>query len=546
MSGYPVVTVASGGLPVTLSTDGYGWPVLEADSGLPVTYVASGGLPVVEGVGAWATTKAALLALATAGAAPVAMSSPPVVSVGAVDVSNISGTNVSLVEDTATRRTFGGRFAKLDFPGTNWGKFYSVHLNGTDDSELGGGIEFVTPSNNQDFEVIVSGTAGYGFRVWTDGQLVSTYPFLIPGSGAYYFKFSFSGTASRTIRVEFMNGITWQGIKTPAGQNITAPVTATPLKMIVAGDSFGEATGAKLGGNSQFGLLGLSNFLGQCLNVKNTWTSSSGGTGWAKTNGSRVSLLDRYVIDIVAEAPDIVVIPMGINDTDTAAALANAATIINGIRAGVPKALIYVVGPWNPSAPTPESGNPATIRTGLAALCAGRGGIKFFDPDLIAYALAGGGDTTHPSRVGHETLGLWLANQIRADLGLGALAATRGPELVQNGDFASATGWNDSSSGTGSAAIASGVLTVVRVNGSNKGNRNQDIVTVNGVQYEVLYSRVSGNSFSSMAGGGSNFGGRINPQYFGTASGATSNLSFECPSDGGTLVVDDASVRAVL
>ncbi len=50
MAGYPVVFVDSGGLPVTYSSDGNGWPIEEAASGLPVTEVASGGLPVTEGV----------------------------------------------------------------------------------------------------------------------------------------------------------------------------------------------------------------------------------------------------------------------------------------------------------------------------------------------------------------------------------------------------------------------------------------------------------------------------------------------------------------
>lgn len=48
--GWPVVTVASGGIPVTdNSALGYGIPVDEAANGMgtAVTYVSSGGLPVV-------------------------------------------------------------------------------------------------------------------------------------------------------------------------------------------------------------------------------------------------------------------------------------------------------------------------------------------------------------------------------------------------------------------------------------------------------------------------------------------------------------------
>jgi hypothetical protein len=46
---WPVVIVASGGLPVTLATNGLGLPYEEATNGfgVAVTFVASGGLPVV-------------------------------------------------------------------------------------------------------------------------------------------------------------------------------------------------------------------------------------------------------------------------------------------------------------------------------------------------------------------------------------------------------------------------------------------------------------------------------------------------------------------
>lgn len=54
--GWPVVTVSSGGIPVTdvSGTNSIGIPVEEAANGFgtPVTYVASGGLGVLGGAGA--------------------------------------------------------------------------------------------------------------------------------------------------------------------------------------------------------------------------------------------------------------------------------------------------------------------------------------------------------------------------------------------------------------------------------------------------------------------------------------------------------------
>ena len=68
MAGYPIVKVASGGLPVTYSSDGNGWPVEDAASGLPVTVVASGGYPVSEGVGGFAPFNAAVVSMDILGA----------------------------------------------------------------------------------------------------------------------------------------------------------------------------------------------------------------------------------------------------------------------------------------------------------------------------------------------------------------------------------------------------------------------------------------------------------------------------------------------
>lgn len=490
-----------------------------------------------EGGGWWDATKAALKLAATSGAVPAFVASPLIPN--EATSSSIAGTNLTVVTDTATRRTFGGRFSA--------GIWNQVRLDGSTDAQLGGGgLEFVTGSNVSLFEVVMSGTTQGGFRIWVDGQLMSAYPYRASGSGTRYFRFDFGTPAARTIRLEFRGSMTWGGIKLVTGQSISAPSSPTPLKMVVAGDSFTEGTGTIICGVQQYGYMGLVNFAGYCLGLKDIISSGSGGTGWAMTNGSRVALVNRYALDVVAEAPDVIVYAMGINDTDVSAALANAATVINGTRASLPKALIYVVGPWDSWAPSAMDSTKQQIRDGLSALCAGRGGIKFLDPTGVSFVKAGSGDTTHPSRVGHETLGLWLANQIRADIGLSALTNTRGPELVTNGDFGSATGWTDSSSGTGSAVISGGVLTVSRTDASNKGSRNQSITTINGQSYEVLAAQQSGNTYLALGGTGQNLAAAQNPKLTATATGASSLLNIETPTNGGTLVIDDVSVRQII
>lgn len=349
---------------------------------------------------------------------PTVMAAPPAVTVGASDVSAIAGSNITLVEDEATRRSFGGRFYKYPFAGTNWATWRSVHLNGTDDEQLGGAIEFVTSSTT--FEIIVDG-AGKLFTVSVDGQPVQPEPLQNP-AGARFFKVTFSTSASRRILVRFMNGITWQGIKLPVGEAMAASTPGTLFRCVVAGDSFTEGTGAIAGGVTGFGLLGFANVAGQALGLEDLWSSGSGGTGWAKTNGAQVNLLDRLGPDVISPVPDAVILATGINDVDASAAGANAVAALAQLRMALPAALIFVVGPWDVWVPAAMSSAAIAVRDALAAACLGQSRVWFFDPTGVVYEKAGGGDVTHPSRAGHRTLGLWLANQIRAELDLAPIS----------------------------------------------------------------------------------------------------------------------------
>ena len=348
---------------------------------------------------------------------PGVMSSPPVVSVGAADTSAIAGSNITLVEDEATRLWIGGRFYKYPFAGTNWATWNSVHLNGVDDDQLGGAVEFVTTAVT--FEIVVN-AGGKLFQIWVNDQLVQADPFQ-PGSGVRFYKVRFAGSATRKIRVAFMNGISWQGIKLPEGEAIFATAPEAPIRCLVAGDSFVEGAGAVIGGQSAYGLLGFANVAALGLGIDDLWSSGSGGTGWVQTNGSRVNLTGRLASDVIGPAPNVVVIAMGMNDADAAAAGTNAAAALTSIRAALPGALIYVVGPWDPWAPDPMPSSAMAVRAAVSAASSGRAGVWFFDPSGLPFSRASG-DITHPSRAGHQTLGVWLANQIRTELRLAGLS----------------------------------------------------------------------------------------------------------------------------
>ena len=147
----------------------------------------------------------------------------------------------------------------------------------------------------------------------------------------------------------------------------------------------------------------------------------------------------------------------------------------------------------------------------------------------------------------------WLKDAKYDDLGpffdfnnwRGALPAW-GPEKLTNGDFSQgATGWTDSSTGTGSTAFTGNQLTVNRTNSSNKGVSNQAAVTTVGSLYEVTATVVSGTAFFGMSTGGGNFTSGPVKFYF-TAANSNQNLSVECVNDASSCVVDSISVREVI
>ena len=123
-----------------------------------------------------------------------------------------------------------------------------------------------------------------------------------------------------------------------------------------------------------------------------------------------------------------------------------------------------------------------------------------------------------------------------------ALAA----ELVVNGDFSSDAGWMNSSSGTGTAVIAGGVLTVMRVDSANKGSMRQQITgLVPGATYRVSGMSSGATAFVSF---GNQSGNQPSGMFqFDAVATATQALMYlECALNGGTAVFDNMSVKRIL
>src|SRR5690606_29529595 len=109
-------------------------------------------------------------------------------------------------------------------------------------------------------------------------------------------------------------------------------------------------------------------------------------------------------------ALDIVVLAMGINDIGLSGIEAEANACLDIARTKCPAALIFVVGPWDQSAPSAPVANYAACKAAIEAAVGSRGGVWFLDPEGVEYSKA---DTLHGDTAGCAILGNWLNTQIR-------------------------------------------------------------------------------------------------------------------------------------
>lgn len=255
-------------------------------------------------------------------------------------------------------------------------------------------------------EVIADGVSEFNSIPTTTGQIK-------------FASVTFSSAKPRVIAVIGQNCLVGD-FYTETSDSVVTPKIGR--KIIIAGDSYTEGTGADFG-------LGYVNRLMSKYNIYNVVNSGLGGTGYLKENSGRPNLISRYQTDIIDQNPDVVIIAMGINDllsspTDIATA---ASTIISDIKVSNPNCEILILGCWYPRAPTQEI---IDINTELE-LVSVNGGAKFINPtksvdESWVYgtgrvgAEAGDGnadvitssDNTHPTNLGHEYLASMLKMSI--------------------------------------------------------------------------------------------------------------------------------------
>lgn len=191
---------------------------------------------------------------------------------------------------------------------------------------------------------------------------------------------------------------------------------------VFLGDSVTNGSGANSG----------ATFYGAAMGARLGWTvTPKGVSSCGYIHGGANNYASRVAADVIALAPDVVVVQGSVNDSDSSgAAIQAAATALYAtIRAGLPNALIYVVGLWLWATDSTAAYIAGTAA--MAAACA-TAGIKYIDPYTLGWvtgtghagpspALAGNGnadvyvyDTVpHPTQAGHDYLGTRLAFAIK-------------------------------------------------------------------------------------------------------------------------------------
>lgn len=271
----------------------------------------------------------------------------------------------------------------------------------------------MTLYRGRQIDVLLRHDTGARFVIYVDGRQVArvasadlTAAGIAAGSMARL-PISFTAARDRIIKVVGDRSHSYiAGFNIEAGQSLFFPASMPKgARTIFAGDSFIEGEGAVAEPT-------IVNWVSWALGWEDSWNSGSGSTGYVN-DGTRQSLIDRYVNDIVNRAPDRVIIAMGFNDTSQplGTVVSAAETIWDAILAANAYVDLIVVGPW------PNSGGSTTITPALADLDgalaaeAAARSLPYISPigDGLTFTRS---DATHPDPAGHKKIGMYLAGRI--------------------------------------------------------------------------------------------------------------------------------------
>jgi lysophospholipase L1-like esterase len=263
--------------------------------------------------------------------------------------------------------------AKYTFVGANWkniatgfpsGEYYRGEVshqgNGSDPAanpNYGGRVRFALDAPAFELYVVCAtpGT-GNGFRLKVDGKYAKVGTLgLDATNGAFRYIPVTWGDGSATNRkvrqyeLEFYSSGAFCGVRTT---NIYRPSPwpqPDGLRVLIHGDSM-VSTVVDTGDRDAYPYPPQGQLLADLLGQADTWTSGTGGAGWAAPTIHNQSWFnDRVSIDVVANAPDVIIELGGTNDAGIsvaeAAERALVQTWLDTVIAAKPETIVFMTGP---------------------------------------------------------------------------------------------------------------------------------------------------------------------------------------------------------
>jgi len=369
------------------------------------------------------------------------MVSPPAISLSA---GNIATTLTGTVQEILTPNpifTQGVIKSVAGIQRVGWSHFtngaqdlyYPAAVEGAGGVKRGGMIGYVFATDAPVIELLVLATSTNSneYRLWINDRPVTAAVQTITADSLFRrLKIDNGGAPIGKILLETGFYIAFCGVALGVNYSIW-PVESDSPRLIVAGDSLAVGTGAtKLGG-------GFAYQLGQRLGVPDTWVIGESGLGYSKAGQqSGKAAIAKLAGDVLAYAPDWLVLSLGINDGDLNAGQveADATAYLKALLAGLPNCGVTVLAPWT----GPAMAVPAPIYAAVSAAVAAQTEavetkrLRYVDTRAEQWqwgsgrstAQSGAGnsniyisaDGVHPTQAGHDYLGMRAAHAVMRHL----------------------------------------------------------------------------------------------------------------------------------
>jgi len=186
--------------------------------------------------------------------------------------------------------------------------------------------------DGQTFEWRTNGSGTF-YKIWVNGVPATADWVTLPADGLdHLMTVNLGSRGTWDIRIETFN-VYFGGVRVLPTDRIVPPVPTCPLRLHIVGDSITDGQ-TYTGGVTKY-TPGYPYRLGEHLQIEDIWNRARGGTGFLTANSFRSRLAD----DVIPYAPDVLLIPCSLNDTNTTPAVGAIASEIQAIYAQVKAAL---------------------------------------------------------------------------------------------------------------------------------------------------------------------------------------------------------------